>query len=86
MSPMPAWGDAQIRRFTFRHNLFQRRGVEFFAAEKLADQLATRDYEHDDRRLCLECKHMQQARTCFHRYPMSIEQLARCDRFEFLTP
>lgn len=83
---MPAWGDAQIRRFNFRFQLFQRRGIEPLHAEKLADQLATRDYERDDRRLCLECKHMQRSRTCFLRLPMSIEQLARCHGFQFQTP
>ena len=83
---MPAWGDAQIRRFNFRFQLFQRRGIEPLNAEKLADQLATRDYERDDRRLCLECKHMQRSRTCFLRLPMSIEQLARCHGFQFQTP
>ena len=83
---MPAWGDAQIRRFNFRLALFVRRGVEPLHAEKLADQLATRDYERDERRLCLECKHMKRARVCTHRLPMSIEQLARCHRFEFQTP
>ena len=83
---MPAWGDAQIRRFNFRHALFIRRGIEPLHAEKLADQLATRDYERDERRLCLECQHMQRSRTCFKRLPMSIEQLARCHGFEWQTP
>ena len=83
---MPAWGDAQIRRFNFRHALFIRRGIEPLHAEKLADQLATRDYERDERRLCLECKHMQRSRTCFKHLPMSIEQLARCHGFEWQTP
>lgn len=83
---MPAWGDAQIRRFNFRLALLVRRGIEALHAERLADQLATRDYERDERRLCLECKHMQRSRTCFKRLPMSIEQLARCHGFDFQTP
>ena len=83
---MPAWGDAQIRRFNFRHQLFQRRGIEPLHAERLADQLATRDYEHDDRRLCLECVSYQRSRTCFKRLPMSIELLARCHGFEWQKP
>lgn len=83
---MPAWGDAQIRRFNFRHGLFIRRGIEPMHAERLADQLATRDYEHDDRRMCLECVSYQRSRTCFKRLPMSIEQLARCHGFEWQKP
>jgi len=83
---LPAWGDAQIRRYSFRLALFVRRGIESLAAEKLADRLATRDFERDDRRLCLECQHYQKSRTCFKRLPMSIEQLARCHGFQFQTP
>jgi hypothetical protein len=83
---MPAWGEVQIRRFKYRLALFQRRGMAELAAEALADRLATRDFDRDDRRVCLECKHMQHSRQCFYRYPMSIEQLARCDRFDFQTP
>lgn len=82
----PALGDKEIFRLSFRFDLFVRRGVESLHAEKLADRLATRDFERDDRRLCLECQHYQQSRTCFKRLPMSIEQLARCHGFDFQTP
>ena len=56
---MPAWGNAQIARFLFRVALFSRRGVSEPRAEQLADRLARRDYDRDDRRLCLECGGLQ---------------------------
>lgn len=97
MQVMPAWNDAQIKRYTFRQALFQRRGVDLFQAESLADRLATRDYERDDRRMCLECKHIQRSGACFvasqgHLKHASTKHapvrdiLFRCDAFSFQTP
>lgn len=94
---MPAWNDAQINRFNFRQALFQRRGVDLLTAEALADKLATRDYERDDRRMCLECKHIQRSGACFEasqgRLKYATRQhapvrdiLFRCDGFSFQTP
>lgn len=95
--PIPAWNDAQIKRFNFRFGLFQRRGIEFFAAEKLADKMATRDFERDDRRVCLECDSWQRGGKCFHvaqgsipnvspRHNPVMDVLQRCDFFKFSTP
>ncbi|WP_114973387.1 hypothetical protein [Rhodoferax ferrireducens] len=94
---LPVWNDAQIKRFVFRHGLFQRRGVEFFAAEKLAESLVLRDYERDDRRICLECDGWQRGGKCFHvtqgtmpnvspRHEPVMNVLQRCDFFKFSTP
>lgn len=63
--PMPAWGDREIARFTFRFALFRRRGIDSDRAESLADQCASRDYQGDLRRMCIECGHWQRGNTCF---------------------
>ena len=59
------WGEREITRFRFRAALFQRRGLSEPDAETLADRLAERDYERDDRRVCIECKHLQRSWHCF---------------------
>jgi hypothetical protein len=48
--------DADI--FTARLARFTAKGVTHDEAGQLADKLATRDREADDRRLCLECSHL----------------------------
>lgn len=53
------WGDREIARFTYRSGLFQRRGMSLDRAEHLADRLALRDMTGDDRRMCVECAHLQ---------------------------
>jgi hypothetical protein len=50
---------AEIDAFTRRLYLFTRHGLDYTEAEALADSLVTRDREGDDRRLCLECRHLQ---------------------------
>lgn len=44
--------------FTARIALFTDRGLNMDDASALADRMAHRDDEHDDRRICLECKHL----------------------------
>lgn len=61
----PALNDRQIARMGFRIGLFQRRGMSPTEAEALADRLADRDHDLDDRRCCLECSHLQRGFTCF---------------------
>ena len=56
-----AWNTSEIELFNRRAALFVRRGADEAQAEKLADRLVTRDREDDDRRLCLECRHLQGA-------------------------
>lgn len=41
---------------------FTNRGLSLDGAERLADKLVTRDREGDDRRVCLECIHLQGVR------------------------
>ncbi len=97
MSTMPAWGDAQIKRFMFREALFKRRGLSAQAAEQIADRLAARDHERDDRRICLECSSLQRGGSCFAvsqgdmpnvsaKHSPVIDVLQRCDSFSFQTP
>lgn len=94
---MPAWGEAQIRRYVFREALFRRRGVPADVAERLGDRLATRDHERDDRRVCLECSNLQRGGKCFavqqgHMKDVSLKHepvtniLQRCDHFSWQTP
>lgn len=48
----------EIDTFTARLARFTAKGVIHDDAEQLADKLATRDRDLDDRRLCLECSHL----------------------------
>jgi hypothetical protein len=54
-----AMNTVEIEAFTARLATFADKGVSHGEAEALADQLVTRDREGDDRRLCLECLHLQ---------------------------
>ena len=94
---MPIWNEVQIKRFNFRHGLFLRRGVEAAKAEALADMLAFRDFDRDDRRLCLECQHLQRSGKCFQvgqgampgvspKHEPVTTILQRCHLFKFQTP
>ena len=60
-----ALSDREIGRFLYRVALFQRRGCSEARAEAFADRLALRDQQRDDRRMCIECSHLQQRGTCF---------------------
>lgn len=94
---MQRWGDREILRFTFRAGLFQRRGLTKDEAERMADRLALRDQEKDGRRICLECRHLQQTGGCFAaqqgwlpntssgHQPVR-DLLQRCEQFAFVTP
>ncbi len=44
--------------FTARLSLFTGRGLNTDDADDLAQRLMRRDLEQDDRRVCLECRHM----------------------------
>lgn len=54
-----AWDSKEIDTFTARLERFTDKGVTHDEAERLADGLVNRDREGDDRRLCLECVHLQ---------------------------
>jgi hypothetical protein len=54
-----AMNTGEIDTFTARLARFTDKGVSHDDAELLADKLVQRDREGDDRRLCLECAHLQ---------------------------
>lgn len=83
---MLPWGDAEFRRFDFRAALFQRRGMTEAEAQFLADRLALRDQERDDRRVCVECKHVRAQLRCIHSHAVLTDVLQRCPDFAFEAP
>lgn len=56
-----AMNTTEIETFIARLDQFTRHGLGYTYAERLADGLVVRDRELDDRRLCLECRHLQAA-------------------------
>lgn len=54
-----AMNPSEVDTFTARLARFTDKGVSYDDAERLADKLVIRDREGDDRRLCLECIHLQ---------------------------
>lgn len=93
----PALTDRQIARMRYRIGLFQRRGLTEIDAELLADRLADRDYQRDDRRMCIECAHLQRDGGCFAarqgwiegaaKWMQPIKQLLlRCEMFSWSQP
>jgi len=56
-----AMNSGEIDTFTARLGRFTDKGMAYDQAEALADKLVQRDREGDDRRLCLECRHLQGA-------------------------
>ena len=57
----PAMNSGEIDTFTARLARFTDKGANYDDAERLTDGLVIRDREGDDRRLCLECVHLQGA-------------------------
>ena len=51
----------EIDTLMARQALFCQRGAASQDAERLADSLVNRDRDDDDRRLCLECRHLRGA-------------------------
>lgn len=76
-----------INRFTTlvhlaqRTALFKRRGLSEKRALEAAKRLRKRDSELDDRRMCIECVHLQRDGVCFAARQGWIEGAAVC-----LTP
>ncbi len=54
----------EIDTFTARLSRFTDKGLTLADAEALADRLVIRDRDGDDRRLCLECLHLQRGGRC----------------------
>jgi len=59
-----AMNTLEIDTFMGRVERFTRDGLDYAAAQKLADLLVIRDREGDDRRLCLECSHLSERGRC----------------------
>lgn len=54
-----AMNERELDTFTQRLETFTNKGLRLHEAETLADVLVRRDRAADDRRLCLECSHLQ---------------------------
>lgn len=54
-----AMNSAEIDSLTARFHLLTWRGLAETETERLADALVIRDRDGDDRRLCLECRHLR---------------------------
>ena len=101
-SPHPAAHrrtDAEQRRFDFRAAMFQRRGLGERDVLALAEQLLQRDRQRDDRRVCIECAHMQRSGHCMavkqgrmqvacpaDQFTVMPQLLQRCTAFRWATP
>jgi hypothetical protein len=57
----PAMNSGELDAFAARLARFTDRGLRYDHALRLVDRLVVRDREGDDRRLCLECGHLQGA-------------------------
>jgi len=89
-----AMNDAELETFAARLVRFTDRGLILADGELLADKLVIRDREGDDRRVCLECLHLQHGRCGDWQVagvairsrdaqlsPDLVLQLQRCDGF-----
>lgn len=56
-----AMNGQEIDTLMARQALFCQRGASAQDAERMADRLVNRDRDDDDRRLCLECRHLRGA-------------------------
>jgi hypothetical protein len=94
---MTPWTDPEINRFLIRESMFMQRGCSAVEAEKLGDQLAQRDQNKDQRRMCIECKNLQHDGNCFASdkgriftrksgQKQEIKALFECPTFAWLMP
>lgn len=86
--------DRVAERTERRIELFVRRRLDEDTAVDLAGRLALRDADDDERRVCLECTHLQSDGGCYaarqgwlHATPRNFtpvrDLLQRCDRFDW---
>lgn len=59
-----AMNSAEIDLFLSRLARFTDKGLSYGDAERMVEKLVIRDREGDDRRLCLECSHLQGSWRC----------------------
>ena len=95
---MDATSNPIATRLGKRIALFQRRGCTAERAGELAERLALRDADMgDNRRMCIECAHLQRDGGCFaarqgwlhgtsHSLTPVQTMLQRCERFEWQKP
>ena len=62
--PGTAMNASEVETFVSRTLVFMGRGLNLRQAEKLADRLKIRDREADNRRACIECRHLTTSRNC----------------------
>lgn len=79
---MGDWSEAEIRRYLKREATLKANGLDDQHAERLAEQLLYRDRPDsgDDRRVCLECRHVRN-RRCGVGLQTVWSVLQRCERF-----
>ncbi len=56
--------DAEIDRMVRYMGMAQRQGFNPDEAEEIADRLTLRDRQLDDRRMCIECRHLESTGRC----------------------
>lgn len=77
---------AETKRAEFRQRLFESHGWDERRARAWALKLAARDLERDDRRLCVECKHLTSKWGCRAGGSVVAEVLQRCQKFDWEKP
>lgn len=77
---------AEIKRAELRQRLFESHGWDERRARAWALKLAARDLERDDRRLCVECKHLTSKWGCVQGGAVVADALQRCPTFEWEVP
>lgn len=77
---------AETKRAEFRQRLFESHGWDERRARAWALKLAARDLERDDRRLCVECRHLTSKWQCVQGGAVVSDALQRCPSFEWEVP
>lgn len=86
------WSAAEIDAFQRRGRVFSRRGYCDDDLDSICEALALRDRGSDDRRLCIECRHLDDRGRCLRaamgrldgfprRFDPLLVQLQRCHGF-----
>jgi hypothetical protein len=87
------WDETTIARFTDRRDRLMRWGYSEAEAERLAERLAIRDFDGDDRGMCVECRFLERGGRCAEaragrlvgfdgRYEPARTVLHRCESYE----
>ena len=79
------WTQAEITRARARMERLEQAGLTGSDADVLVDALVERDRGYDDRRICLECKHLRSkgdALVCGNGQAALPFVLQRCDVFD----